>query len=220
MSNESMMNCYIASQILGDGHLVGDSIVIAHDEKWVDYLEWKRSIAEALGFNPTSVRRWSPIITNVGLPQNRVAITMNVPTYYITTCPISLIKRLTPIGLLLWWLDDGCMIVHEKNNGVSIARFGYLCTEAFDKETNYQMAQALFDSFGLSVAVHIDRGSISNADMVYYRLYFNATALRALIDIVRPFVESVPISIRYKLNMDYRPNRLKSSESFSQLYNF
>lgn len=220
MSNEKMISCFMASQILGDGHLVGENMVIAHDEKWVDYLEWKRSIAETLGLNPTTVRRWAPNLSNTGAIQTRVAVTMRAPSNNITSCPVELVKRLTPLGLLLWWLDDGCMVVHEKNNGVSVARFGYLCTEAFDEITNYALANALLCLFGLSVAVHVDKGSISNKDAAYYRLYLNATTMRSLIDIVRPFIANVPLSIRYKLNMDYRPNRLKSSESFSQLYNF
>ncbi len=222
MSNEKRyLDCFVSSQVLGDGYLVGNSLVVTHDEKWIDYLEWKRNIAENVGLHPTTVRRWSPNVTNTGVVQQRVAVTMNVaPAEEIPKDPSELIRKLTPLGLLLWWLDDGSLIVHEKRNGVSVSRFGYLGTEAFDEKTNWEMSATLLESFGLSVRVHVDRGSISNKDAIYYRLYLNAIALRRLIDIVRPFLASVPASMRYKLNMDYRPTRIKTSELYSQLYNF
>ena len=55
--------------------------------------------------------------------------------------------------------------------------------------------------------------------VVYYRLYFNATALRLLIDIVRPYLWLVPRDMRYKLHMDYRPTKLSTSAEYIKRYN-
>lgn len=143
-----------------------------------------------------------------------------IPLSYGDMNPVDLVDELTPLGLLLWWLDDGSMIVHEKRNGQSIARFGYLNTQAFDEITNRRLSNKLFDKFGLEVKVHVDRGSVSDKNATYHRLYFNASALRELIDTVRDDIANVPLSMTYKLNMQYRPNRLKSSDLFSRRYNF
>jgi hypothetical protein len=96
----------------------------------------------------------------------------------------------------------------------------YLCTEQFDEQTNWDIAKALFDHFNIHCGVHLDRGGILGKNMRYYRIYLNATAMRLLIDIVREHIMYVPSSMLYKLNMDYRPNRLLSSVEYSLKYNF
>lgn len=121
---------------------------------------------------------------------------------------------------MLWWLDDGCLVVHEKKNGISISRFGYLCTEHFNRENNELLSEMLYQKFGLITKVHIDRGGVISKDATYYRLYLNATSMRNFIDTVRPWLHLVPESMKYKISMDYRPNRLQMSAIYAHLYNF
>jgi hypothetical protein len=39
--------------------------------------------------------------------------------------------RISILGLLFWYLDDGCLVVHKKANRNAISRFIYLNTHAF-----------------------------------------------------------------------------------------
>lgn len=222
MSSEFYLaRSFIASQILGDGSFRNGSLDICHSDKYIDYLTWKQEIAQNCGLRVTGISQCAPLQTNVGVLQTRARFLVSgIPTQYKNVDPTDLVGDLTSLGLLLWWLDDGSMIVHEKRNGQSVARFGYLNTQAFDEITNKRLSDKVFDKFGLDLKVHVDRGSISDRNAVYHRLYFNASALRSLIDIVREHIASVPLSMRYKLNMQYRPNRLKSSDLFSRQYNF
>lgn len=211
---------FISSQVLGDGSVENNkSIQITHGTQWRDYLEVKKNLAESLGFRTGNISDWTST-GSLGL-QSRSAVRVYLPSpNMVSSSPEVLVDRLDPMGLLLWWLDDGCLVVHEKKNGTSVSRFGYLGTEAYDQQTNYRLSQLLLAKFGLSSSVHIDRGGIVSPDALYYRLYFNATAMRLFIDTVRPWLHLVPLSLRYKLNMQYRPNRLSTSAEFARLYNF
>jgi hypothetical protein len=220
IDKSNLINSFIASQILGDGSVTKhQSISIYHEQQWSDYLIWKVNLAKELGLMPGTIRQWSAQ-SNIKF-QHRIGVDINVPLVYLQyQDPVELIYRLDPLGLLLWWLDDGCLSVHEKRNGVSVSRFGYLCTENFDSFINQRMSAALVTHFGIYTNIHMDRGGILSKDMVYYRLYLNATNMRLLIDIVRPYIEYVPSCMLYKLNMDYRPNRISTSLEYSQKYNF
>lgn len=211
---------FVSSQILGDGSVENNnSIYITHDLPWREYLEVKKDLAITLGLRVSKIYDWSAT-GSLGF-QQRCGLRVYLDNRDVITSSIEvLIDRLDSLGLLLWWLDDGCLSVHEKKNGTSVSRFGYLGTEAFNQEYNHRISQALFAKFGLSTNVHIDRGGIVSPDATYYRLYFNATSMRQLIDIVRPWLHLVPSSMRYKLNMQYRPTRLKTSEEYTRLYNF
>lgn len=214
---------FCSSQLLGDGHNVNNtSLVISHSEKQLPYLKWKKEIADSLSLYT------SPIVSK------QLNSTFGKQTLF-TFCvsgigsslrllkdvPIqNLVDHLDEIGLLLWWLDDGSLTVYEKRNSTSISRFGYLCTEGFSLEINQKLSEVLMFKFGISTNIHIDRGGVNNPDIIYYRLYLNATSMRKLIDIVRMYIPYIPKCMLYKLNMDYRPTRIKSSTNFIQFYNF
>lgn len=210
----------VSSQILGDGSLSASGFMrISHGQKWLSYLAWKQWILRSLGAAVSEIKTIFET-TNVG-SQYKCTVGFYPPQDMLSFAnPTDLVYKLDALGLLLWWLDDGCLIVHEKRNGVSISRFGYLCTEQFDELINQQLSVALLNRFGLISKVHVDKGGIKGQHMVYYRLYFSATEMRKLIDIVRPWISLIPQEMLYKLNMDYRPNRLKSSGEFAELYNF
>jgi LAGLIDADG DNA endonuclease family len=220
IDTDSRALSFVSSQILGDGSVRnGRALNITHATPWRDYLEVKKELARSLGFMTSEIKDWNSI-GSLG-PQSMSGITVHLPNENMAISSLEvLIDRLDEMGLLLWWLDDGCMVVHEKKNGTSVARFGYLGTEAFDQATNIHLSQILFNKFGLSSSVHIDRGGIVSPDAIYYRLYFNATTMRQFIDIIRPWLHLVPPSMLYKLNMQYRPTRLSTSAEYARLYNF
>ncbi len=214
-------NSFIASQLLGDGHVVCDtSLVISHSDKQLDYLKWKREIAISLGFkcSKISCRFLNSNLGEQTLYTFCVSQLKEDLKIFKNTKAADLVENLNSLGLLLWWLDDGCLVVHEKKQGTSISRFGYLGTEAFSMEQNQEISRKLLEIFKLETKVHKATGGF-NMDAVYYRQYFNATNLRSMIDTVRPFLGQMPNSMRYKLDMQYRPNRIKSSLLYTSLYN-
>lgn len=214
MKFEDSINGFLVSQMLGDGHIVNKtSLVISHSDKQEEYLRWKREIGLELGLacstptyrtiQGTFGRQTLCTFCVSGLKDRLVKL--------LDLRPCELIQSLTPLGLLCWWMDDGCLSVSEKSSG-SVSRFGYLCTEGFSFEENQTISDELYRVFRIETRLHRDKH--------YYRLYLNATNLRRMIDIFRDELNGVPLNMLYKVNMDYRPNRISSSLLYSKLYNF
>ena len=209
----------IAGCLLGDGSRSGNAVVAKHTNPQKSYVLAKYRLFKQMGLR---VSRRLDFVSNTTFgPRLYSQVKVWCPDKRLfPLSALDCIDQLNPVGLLIWWLDDGSLTVSEKNNGRgSVARFGYLHTQRFTREENEAIAARLLDQWGFRLRVHKDRGGLLGPDVVYYRLYFNATALRLLIDIVRPYLWLVPRDMRYKLHMDYRPTKLSTSAEYIKRYN-
>lgn len=215
-----LRNGIVAGSLLGDGYLDSHQkrIRFQHTVQQLNYLQFKLGLFEQLGFscrcyNTTKIR------TNLGVYDycSGTASGNGVDEYYHYSLN-HLLNELNPLGLMLWWLDDGCLSVHQKQNG-SISRFGYLNTQGYSIEENQLIANVLFQKFGIETAIHVDSKS-GFAKQNHYRIYLNATNMRRLIDLVREFIPWTPNNMRYKFNMQYVVNRRKDSLEMAMHYNF
>jgi hypothetical protein len=121
-----------------------------------------------------------------------------------------LLERITPLGLLFWYLDDGQL--HVSFKGYKANRFAYLNIQGF-ADADQDRIQSMFQHrFGITTNFHWNNGK--------RRLHFPATSFRKFYDLVRPWLEVIPKEFGYKFNMQYRPTRLSNSEEFTRLYNF
>lgn len=219
--NNDYLKSIITSQILGDGSIEYPSLTICHSLTQVDYVHWKHQLFQNLGCSVSEIKHYTKDST-FGYQTVCKFKVYKVLRNFILKQPYEHVYDLDPLGLLLWWLDDGCLSVHEKRNGVSISRFGYLNTQTFDYVENQRIGQSLYQKFGIQTNIHVDRGGVGAEDInkIYYRLYFNATSLRLLIDTIRPFIHRVPQVLMYKFNMGYQPTRLKTCQEYISMYNF
>ena len=210
----------IAGMILGDGHLKQGTpcLRLSHTAPQTNYLLFKLSLASQVGYE---TKRYHDSVLNTNLGQRSYCTGIirkgDIAKFYGMDLD-TLLWNLNPLGLLLWWLDDGCLSIHKKQNG-SISRFGYLNTQGYGLAENQLIQQRLFEKFGLETSIHIDsKSGFAKSDL--FRIYLNATNLRRLIDFVREFIPWTPINMRYKFNMAYVANRLEKSEYFVENYNF
>lgn len=210
----------VAGIILGDGSLEKKQarITIAHTKDQQQYLEFKIRLANQLGFSGKSFRNTIKR-TNLGLREYCSGSISggDIRKYYLYNFH-QMLTALNPLGLLIWWLDDGCLTVHHRNNG-SVSRFGYLNTQGYGFEGNQEISRVLLEKFGIETTIHIDTKS-GFAKQNHYRLYLNAVNVRRLIDLVREFIPWIPKSMLYKLNMQYIVNRNTESPFLAMHYNF
>ena len=113
------------------------------------------------------------------------------------------LNELTPLGLAVWWMDDGCLSIHKGN------RYGKLCTHCFNYEENILIQKYFKRKWNIDVSIKCEKNK-------YYFIRFNVKALKKLIQIIYPYVIQIP-SMIYKIDLDYT-NKVNMGE-FQEIYN-
>lgn len=105
------------------------------------------------------------------------------------------LKWLTPHGLALWYMDDGCLTYQHRNGRIK-ARQLVLCTYTSRDETEF--IQSFFkDKFNISFKI--------NRHYQYYRLRCGTHESKKFLKIVDPYIID---SMRYKIDLKYKPQHL------------
>lgn len=214
--------------LLGDGSYRNGKIQCRHTNKQKFYVEWLEKICKD---NNILFKTTYDFTLNTTFGEREYSsIDIKVPNryyfeneydFYKNRKKIVLeyvLKNITKLGLLFWFLDDGQWHVSKK--GTKTKRFGYLNTQSFTYEENKNIVTMFKERFDIDLKIHTDNsGFEKQKDKVYYRIYFNATAFRKFYDIVRPYLNEIPKEFYYKFDMKYEPNRMKNSLEFSKKYN-
>ena len=109
----------------------------------------------------------------------------------------SWLNHMTPISLMVWWLDDGSII----GNG----RKGVFCTDVFDKESIEILKQYFKVVWDIETSIGIKR--TKNPEKEYYRLYLSTNELKKLLIIIMPYI---PIkSMLYKIKLKYKDKEMQ-----------
>lgn len=216
-----LKNGIISGMILGDGHLCKFQrrLVLSHTSTQLNYLRFKLALGEQLGYNVRCFRETKKR-TTIGIFSycSGYINGFDIGTFYLLNLP-ELLNELNSLGLLIWWLDDGCLSIHTKLNRPSTSRFGYLNTQGYSLEENQLISHVLFSKFEIETNIHIDtKSGFGKKD--HYRIYINASNMRKMIDLFREFIPWIPKNMLYKLNMKYVENRVKESKYLVSNYNF
>lgn len=172
----------LMSQYLGDGSYdrKRHSLRIAHGIKQAEYLRWKVGLIHD-GYNsvPTEIQArthtqghmyacwYSKKLGNVDFPENRE----------------SAVNLLTPIGWLLWYLDDGCWC-----QDIQITT-GYL--------TVAEAGQAELKTYGIESRVT----KCSGANAYNLIMRGQANSLLFFKNFIEPFYKITPECMKYKTEM-------------------
>lgn len=214
--------------LLGDSHLRKNSLWLhsEHTEKQRFYVEFLEDLYKKWGLQYTSRYGIVKNTTYGKFTYCYVSTKLKSKKYFLNNnrffdasgkkiASEFVLKRITPFGLLLWYLDDGNLSIHTKtkNDGkYSVSRFANIATHSFTYENQKLICKILKERFDLDIAIHKDRQ--------HYKLYLNATNFRKFYDIVREYLPYIPQEFEYKFNMKYEVNRLKASKEFTSKYNF
>lgn len=198
LSNRELYSACLG-MVIGDAHIqkrsTGARINIAHARAQKGYAEFKaRILGQIAGADPNmadtvhtlpklgksydQVRLWTkvhPIFTAVRDQIYRPAKTLN-------SC---LLKSLTPLGLAIWYMDDG----HIQGNAVSLS------TYSFTKEEH----DIIRDWFVDVCDLHPNIGYDAARNLHYIR--FRVSDSGRFIDIVRPYITQVDCML-YKLKYE------------------
>lgn len=179
---------------MGDAGLSKDRknahLFIGHSQKQKDYALWKKEILEHI----TSVSEWYGQTEADGKKYDVMRIWTKSHPFYTSlrnrmyfrnrkTFDMHCLKRMTELGFLIWYLDDG---TRDK----SAIR---LCTDRYNYIEHLSLQKWFHDRWGLTCRL--------NRHGKHWRLRFPKSEVEKIDFIFAPFLESVPKCMQYKLNL-------------------
>lgn len=202
------------------GGLLGDSyfnkkknlVRFSHSDKQFEYLSWKYE-----NLNQDYTRGMYPRIYKEGYKNhsfdfvnkgNALLNEFNFIKKHLYSndgrkkISIKILNELNPIGLAVWWMDDGYLCTHKGN------RYGRLCTESFNYEEHILIQKYFKEKWDIDVGIRSEENK-------YYFIRFNVKALKKLIRIIYKYVAEVP-SMIYKIDLNYVNQRCIGD--FSDVY--
>ena len=184
----------IISMIFGDGYLNPQGYLsIRHALKNKDYVEWKYQLLKSK-FNVTLPYYVSN--NGYGAYELRTKTYRFIKLYrkviYGTgrkkISNFKLLNKLTPLGLAIWYMDDG-HLSQKKRDGKVHANTLYINTY-ISKEENQIIINYFKEKWNICFTQNHDKG--------FYRLRCGTKEARKFLDIVRPYVSQIP-SMSHKL---------------------
>ena len=181
---------------LGDGYVNRKGFLsIRHSESQKDYLEWKMKILRKNGIMTTEPYYVSN--NGYGAYEMRTKSYKFIRLYrrilYGKSKNIAnrkILNKLTPLGLAIWYMDDGGL-AQKKRNGKVHANDLILNT-MLSKEDNQIIIDYFKEVWNIQFTQVKNRGK--------YRLRCGTREARKFIEIVKPYVEQVE-SMSHKINI-------------------
>ena len=191
--------------LLGDGTISSNYVFkLSHSEAQREFLEWKIDLLNKFGFKNNGVKEYistcgynkgnKVLYSQMSLNPTIKALrrTVYTPKKHITR---RLLNWLTPIGLAIWYMDDGCINVNTSKQRSSIQHTIKIAT-CVDLDT----AQVVIDYF--KEVWDVQFRPFKEGKGTYYIASSTESDCAAFIQIIRPYIEQVP-SLLYKIRDNF-----------------
>jgi recombination protein RecA len=171
---------------------------MGHGAKQAGYLDWKVSLLENIPHTKTANGKgavFADFTPLSELAELRESVYFGDGKKHLTW---EYLKKLTPLALAIWYMDDGCFTVRSK--GLQERTMGgtgriEICVEAMSPGSQNRLVQYLRDSYGLDVKL-----TVRGARQVSV-LKFTTAASEKFQQIVAPYIHPV---MDYKLLPRFR----------------
>ena len=191
--------------LLGDGTISSNYVFkLSHSEAQREFLEWKIDLLNKFGFKNNGVKEYistcgynkgnKVLYSQMSLNPTIKALrrTVYTPKKHITR---RLLNWLTPIGLAIWYMDDGCINVNTSKQRSSIQHTIKIAT-CVDLDT----AQVVIDYF--KKVWDVQFRPFKEGKGTYSIASSTESDCAAFIQIIRPYIEQVP-SLLYKIRDNF-----------------
>ena len=210
---------------LGDGHLSGNRLIITHSDKQKYYTDWLIRFFHNHGYK-TKLRKnlvrgiyttYTLTVQDIyrkGFIHAKGTRMFNSSGKKIVTS--YLMKQISTLGLLLWFLDDGSLSVSEKTNSKygNTSRFAKFSTESFSFNEHKTIAKYMKSRFDIECKIYKSKISKATGEQLYHT-YLPASEFRKFYDLVSEFFPEIPPEFDYKFNMKYKINALNPASRLS-----
>jgi hypothetical protein len=211
----SQLDGMVYGMILGDGHLKkpveggNSTFILHHSVKQKEYLLHKLKLLEEISHVKTST--WDKKTFNKKVQKYYFSIfaQTNKLKYFTKLrhkfynkdgskiLDKKILNKLTPLGLALWWMDDGCLYINRAENK-SVERRAYICTHNFSYEQNILIQKYFKEKWDIQTSIR------SVPKKGYYFISFPVEEFKKFKSIIEPFI--IP-SMFYKIDTDRELNR-------------
>lgn len=203
--NKESRNLLIAL-LLGDGTISNNYVFkIAHSEKQKDYLEWKIKQLNNYGIRNNGVKSYIKTRGySVGSPVYYTQLNI-IPFIKVLRRVVykdkkilgnrKLLNRLTPMGVAIWYMDDGHINIRKSKNG-KVHGFYIKISTCEPKEE----VQTIIDYFKEVWNIKFYMFHEGRKDNSYSICCGTKEGLK-FIELVSPFVKQIP-SMQYKIQFD------------------
>ena len=178
----------IVGMVLGDAHIHKRDMVlcITHSIKQKEYLSFKRDILQQRQERLIKISEYS----DRGYSLCRISTTRK-PIYRILrkkfykngvkTVSTKLLNKLTPLGIAIWFMDDGCTVYKKRQNG-KIHSVEIILNTYLSKEQNEIIIKYFLDKWGLKFG--LNRCGKKFSEKGIYRLRMGAKEGRKLMKLI------------------------------------
>lgn len=184
----------LVGTLLGDGHLETQTrgntyrLRVEHSEKQKEYLFWLyKEFQEWVPQEPKRKVRRDGRISYEMVTVSHSAFRFYAHQFYVDgkkVIPRLLSKLLTPVGVALWYMDDGSL-KSSRHTTFNIHTLGY-------NHSDLRRVRDVFqDSFGVIASLHRQKS-------VAWRLYIKSESAEKFTSLVYPTMKQIP-SMLYKL---------------------
>lgn len=197
--------------VLGDGYIrlkkgnKNFNLVIKHSPKQYEYLLWKMElIKKILGVNYSLIRGQSETKgkiysfcvgeTTVHTFLSKIHGMMYVNN--VKTISLDSLNYLSPLGLSIWYMDDGGLSFSRVNGRIRSRRI-VLNTQSFSLSENQTIKDYFLSRWNIETRLEKDK--------TYCRIVFGANSANKFLDIIGNHVSSVDC-MHYKLDLKYSKN--------------
>ena len=209
---------FIIGMLLGDActrlgkNAVNYNISCTHNPSQYEYLLWKMEILKEnltknywlndkitkfTGKGVNDGNKGKEYLMHVGTLGTDSLVTKVRKEMYqenLKMAPMSVLHQLTPIGLAVWYMDDGSLSYRKNPNGSIKSRNVTLHIQGFDYQSQLNIVQYFKEKWGIETKLHKARDK--------YKLWMNAPNSIKFLKIIAQYVNQVPC-IQYKLDLKY-----------------
>lgn len=187
----------IPRRLLGTGNHYID---ITHSEKQYEYLIYKKRLFENLGFKVSKVYKRqvkSYRLCSIHIYFRENPKIMNTLRWWFynkgyKSFNRNMVSCLTPLGIAIWFMDDGCRAIHYQKNTKNIkGRELYISTYMSHEE--HRLIINYFSKKNIEIKEVKDRDK--------FRLRLNSTNAKKFIKLIYPYI--CP-SMYYKIDLQYK----------------
>ena len=200
--------------LLGDGTISSNYVFkLSHSEEQKEFLEWKINLATMLGFKLNGVKEYiSKCGYNVGKKVLYSQFSIN-PTIKALrravynpkkTITRKLLNWLDPLGIAIWYMDDGCINVNTSKQRTSIQHTVKIAT-CVDLKTVHIIIDYFIEVWGIKFRL------FNEGNNTYSIASSSEQDCYKFITLIKPYIIQVP-SMLYKIRKDLTKEQFLSLE--------